>query len=775
MKARWHAARCRRNESGYVLLIVLVACGMFGLIVMSLLTMVSTDARASSAYVASDSAKRAVDGALQLGIGQVKAVNSASMSNPASPCVGFPANSEVTIEGRTLDIDCSDATDESLPAPRSLPVAGSDPAPVLTLRDGWDSSAVVTDAHAQAWEQRFSFANLCVDMRIGPLVSCINEKAGISLQTLSQILNDCRNGSLADQLLCPVKVVWRVLSGGAGLMHVADEPLRVYGSVDVAKWGLLAVNSSGSGAGLQVQNGQYRQGVADGSCSSTVLTELGNLQPARTGAVSPAASCAPIATPTMPTPPTPTTQVGVVPDTSTCVSGGVVPVEPGAFDNDKVAKLNALFASAACNNVTFWFKPGSYFFDGASPYNLAALNFNSATSNFVFGAQRGWSTTVRAPDSVFPEACNRDMAGVSIVLGPTTSIVHNSGAVAICGSISQTVGPAILDPVTLTSTPDVSPALAGTPTCFHRCLATWPLGGFSGPGASAGDRPISAAKMLITAKIENVRPQSAEPFVYGPSQTRVTFTRGAKTCSVTKATGGWDSWPADNLTTPFEMDLLAPGSPCTGVISTQADIEEGTFSVDFDWNRNACDWQWWTGLIVCTGQPVKYDLRTASIVTTSLAMARRTPMPMTVQVDPAAHRTFNVFGSVVLPYTQIDVKWWQSPASAATTYELPVFVGSVDARALFSHPGNDQAATHIGPLASRALQPLERRVRITASSTGSDGSKRVLGSTIVSIVDEKFTAPGPPSGPATALSPGEGLTTTNWNYCNVPLTPTATC
>lgn len=765
----------RRGQQGYALIAVLVAIGVFSLIVLALLDLVGMDSATTGASKDAARMRRATDGALEVGIGQLKATSSASLANPSSPCTGFPAGSQLTIEERTLDITCSDATDMTVPAPRALPAADSgDATAVLLLRDGWDSSAIVPDAYTTAPEQTFSFAPFCVNMRIGPLVTCINEKAGISLETLDQILYRCRYGSLADQVFCPIKVVWRVLSGGAGVMHVGDEPLKVYGNVDVSKWGLVTAIKPSSSSGLQVENGRYRQGVSDGSCSATVLAELGNLQPSRTGAVSPAAACGAIAAPAMPTPPTPTTQVGQVPAETQCVSGGVVPIEPGAFDAGKVRDLNSRFKAAACNNVTFWFKPGAYFFDGASLYDNAALNFTNATSNVVFGEPRGWTTTARAPDSVFPEACNRNGAGASIVLGPTTSIVHNAGAVAICGSISQTVGPAVLAPVTLTATPDVSPA--NTSTCnngWHVCTATWPLGPLSSPDPTLGERPITSAKMLIKAKIDNAQPQNVVWWTgYGDSKTTVRFSRGTKSCAVLVDNHSYASWPVNNLSSPFSVDLIADTSPCKNVITTQADIEEGTFSVDFDLNRAGCSQQWsgW----VCS--VINYTLDTASVVTTTGEIQRRTPMPMTIQVDPAAHRTFNVFGSVSLPYTQIDVKWWQPSATAATTYTLPVFVGSVDARSLFSHPGNDQVPTHIGTLASRNLQPLARRVQIKASMRAPDGSSHLVGTALVTIVDEPIPSPpSPPSGAAQAFAPGSGLTTSDWDYCDVPLTPTATC
>ncbi len=57
------SASRRRDQSGYTLLIVLMACGLFAVMLMSLLAMVGTDARALSAYTSADAAKRAVDGA----------------------------------------------------------------------------------------------------------------------------------------------------------------------------------------------------------------------------------------------------------------------------------------------------------------------------------------------------------------------------------------------------------------------------------------------------------------------------------------------------------------------------------------------------------------------------------------------------------------------------------------------------------------------------------------------------------------------------------------
>jgi len=85
----------------------------------------------------------------------------------------------------------------------------------------------------------------------------------------------------------------------------------------------------------------------------------------------------------------------------------------------------------------------------------------------------------------------------------------------------------------------------------------------------------------------------------------------------------------------------------------------------------------------------------------------------------------------------------------------------VVARGLISS-GPDEYPRHIGPLAARSLTPASRRVLIQASVGG-----RLLGSTIVTLSD---LTPG-----NNALTPAKELVTSNWNYCNIELTPTASC
>lgn len=748
----------RRGEDGYVLLIVLVACGIFGLIVMSLLAMVGTDARASSAYVNSDSAKRAIDGALQLGIGQVKAVPSASLANPTNPCVGFPSGSSLTIEGRTVDLSCADATEA---APKSIPSAG-DGASVLTLLREWDIGASVPP-----------------------------------------MLSDGETPTMGQRIKTGLGVFFKATTAdNPGLIHVGEEPLKIYGSVNVRQWALTSVPSTFP-AGISVLGGTYREGDTQAAvCGSAdgffaVIGRNGRASaPAGPACSVGRDNVSPLAGPTVSLPTT-QTSVGVVP---ACVPGGVTSFEEGAYDATKIAQMNQML-SGGCAGTTFWFKPGNYFFNAASNTTIGALYFNDSTSNVVFGAPKGWATTARAPDGVFPEACDRSAQGVSIVLGPTTSIVHGNGAVSMCGRLNGSTVvpvlsqlPAVATPAsTWTTEPNTSVAAFGSPpngtnvaasvstaseaaqyqgggkpydgsdgatrqvssgTCVTSCQRSWILEGWGSPTAPGSDVPITSANLKIRASTGNVRRAVWPATPWSPeSQTKVLFTRADGTqCYAIRS--GENSWPTD-MSVPFTIDLIGTGQPCAGIIRNQQDLEQGKLEIYFFLNGN------WCSYLFCQDPVLSYSFDYAWIETTIAAGTSPDPTPMAMQIDAVNHRTFNVFGRVNLPRTQIDVKWRGNP-STPPAYELPIFVGDVVARGMISSTP-DQYSRHIGPLASRTLVPTSRRVRIRASVGG-----QLLASTVVELTDTDPAAPSVVAGART-------LTTTDWNYCNVPLTPTAKC
>lgn len=754
----------RRGQDGYVLLIVLVACGIFGLIVMSLLAMVGTDARASSAYVNSDSAKRALDGALQLGIGQVKAVPSASLTNPTNPCVGFPSGSSVAIEGRQVDLSCADATEG---APKSIPSAG-DGASVLTLLREWDIGAAVPP------------------MLSDGEIPSMGQRIKTGLATFFQ-------ASTADN---------------PGLIHVAEEPLRIYGSVNVRQWALTSVPSTYS-SGIAVLGGTYREGdVQAAVCGSAdgFFALIG-----RNGRASAPAGLAcgvgrdnvtPLAGPNYPVPvPTSTART-----TPACVPGGVVAFDPGAYDQTQIAAMNQLFSEGNCDGVTFWFKPGEYFLAAAPDYTIGAVYLNDSTSNFVFGAPMGWTAAGRAPVTAFPEACDRKAQGVSIVLGATTSIVHGNGAVSMCGRFDGATPPnpvpvlsqlpaATLPASTWSTEPNLSvggyaasqvvgaqnaaasvaserPATysaSGKPYdgsdgaaaaqrltsdfyCDTACARSFIFTGWQTAGGGS-ERAMTSAVVKIRATTSNVRPEYWWNVNVGDSRTLVYFTRAdGIQCEALSS-----NYPGTSMAMPLAIDLLSPSATCTGVIRDQRDLENGKIEIYFMLNGN------WApcGILGCSAPRLTMSLDYVWIDTTTAASPSPDPTPMAMQIDAANNRSINIFGRVVLPRTQIDVKWRGNP-STPPAYELPIIVGDVVARGMISSTP-DQYSRHIGPLASRTLVPTSRRVRIQASVGG-----QLLASTVVELSDVDPVAPSVIAGART-------LTTTDWNYCNVPLTPTAKC
>ena len=753
--------RAVRGEGGYTLLIVLVACGMFGLIVASLLAMVGTDALVGSAYANSDAGKRAVDGGLQVGIGTVKSVGSSTLATSPDPCAGFTPNLQVPIENRPIDVTCADATEA---APKSIPSAG-DGSTVLTLLREWDIAAVtpapISDGDVPTLGQR-----------VQGLVSFFG-------------------GTTADN---------------PGLIHIADQPLKIYGGVNVRQWALASTLRS-SGAGIAV-TGSYKEGDSQAAACGTAEPFFDLFVPQRTGVVTATGTrtcnagrdnVVPAAGPNYPVPAA-TTTPGTVP---ACVPGGTVTFAPGVYNPAQILQMNLMFSGGNCDGVTFWFEPGDYAFNAAPDSTIGALYFNDSTSNFVFGAPKGWTSATRAPDAVFPEACDRAAQGVAIVLGATTSVVHNKGAVSMCGRTDGTTPVPVLSQKPVASLPEVkwatepttatagfgfvagsanatnagrvAASIAGEvppsyPTdgkpydvsegstrltsdewCSWACARSYILRGFEAP-TQGSDRPLTSAFVKIRAA--STRVVDTTSWTVGRTRVQVHFTRQDGQACIAIA----HTYPT-SMASPISVNLLDPSSNCVGVVRNQRDLELGTIEVYFMLNAQPdCTWVWW-GYWTCESI-LTLSVDYMWIEATSAAATSPDPTPMAMQIDAANRRSFNIFGRVYLPRTQIDVKWRGSPTSPPA-YELPIFVGDVVARGLISS-GPDEYPRHIGPLAARSLTPASRRVLIQASVGG-----RLLGSTIVTLSD---LTPG-----STTLTPAKELVTSNWNYCNIELTPTASC
>lgn len=118
-----------------------------------------------------------------------------------------------------------------------------------------------------------------------------------------------------------------------------------------------------------------------------------------------------------------------------CPPGTLVEIEPGAYNAGETAKLNVWLSEGDCDDKTFYFKPGDYWFDVDDPANGNALHFDDYTSNAVFGRPKNWTETNDdgADPEDFPEACDPQVYGVSITLSARTAIRHDKGRVAICG------------------------------------------------------------------------------------------------------------------------------------------------------------------------------------------------------------------------------------------------------------------------------------------------------------------------------------------------------
>ncbi len=118
-------------------------------------------------------------------------------------------------------------------------------------------------------------------------------------------------------------------------------------------------------------------------------------------------------------------------------TGSVITLGPGAYGKAQTATLNRYFGGQ-CSNKTFWFTPGSYWFDVDDPLNpdssaksrglWNSLIISDPTVRVIFGTPTGDG----AASAVFPEACSATAAGVEITYSPRTTLRHLAGRLAIC-------------------------------------------------------------------------------------------------------------------------------------------------------------------------------------------------------------------------------------------------------------------------------------------------------------------------------------------------------
>lgn len=761
-----------RGEGGYVLVATLVAVGMFALILAALLNAVTTDAKSNVAYERSGRSRRAVDAALEVGIGRIKVAPSSTL-RASDPCAGLGGAFTQVVEARSVNVTCSP---DVVTAP---PVASASPGgPVLTL---------------------LANANGTLDDSVH------NAMSGI----LGPLVSDWATG------------MNNFLANGPGLIHLGSEPLTVVGDAKLRQGG-FGVTQPATYPAIDVV-GSYTQGDSGpfGSLDLGIFghtppcgllseklgeAELGMRVRSRNGPTCANGRDATVAAagPSVAAPATWSAAALAAPAAMpTCPAGAtVVQFSPGAYNALQTTAMNVWFQQGNCDGVTFWFKPGDYFFDASGWFgdDRAALVLNDPTSNWVFGEPKGWSPPGAAPAAAFPEACDRDRQGVSITLSSRTAIKHRGGRVAICGrkqgsdelpAIFQQVGsadqtwagepqtaapaPAQAGTVpftsvaaatkTITPVPTDYPALGrpydvsegtteaqrasatGVGACTFWCAVGITLGSFGDPTEPAPTGTLSRALLKVRGTAVNVKPPNPNPLAQDTTKVlvQIGFNDGSgRGCSLT-----WPDVPR-SMTTPYVVDLLATDfkyeNSCVGVLTDATQLENSIINVfEVLLPTESCF------LIWCSPLPASVQLDYVWLETTTRLVTP--PSPIATIVDPDHGSTFNVFGPVHAPRSQVEVQW------RGTAPRWPVFVGGIVARGLLSGPG--PTGGHVGILVSRSLAPPQRQVVLRAVL---DGRLRATATVLIDDLDAS----------ATHQEPGRNLEVLDWTYCNRPAA-NATC
>ena len=189
------AARARNRhgaESGYALIVVMTAIAVFSVIVVALLSMLLTDFKVQALATSADSVRRAVDGALDAAVDQVKVDASGNLGRLSQPCnpVGNSGNGySLDLEGVSVQVVCDPQQPDGSNAP--LP---SNTGAALTLTGGYTNPLDALAAYSAG----------------GSLGSMI---AGAAGQLASQIA-----------------------SHSFGLIHFGSAPLRIDGDLNVKQY-----------------------------------------------------------------------------------------------------------------------------------------------------------------------------------------------------------------------------------------------------------------------------------------------------------------------------------------------------------------------------------------------------------------------------------------------------------------------------------------------------------------------------------------------------------
>lgn len=755
------ATRRATGDGGYILAVALALTAMFGLILVALLSLVGVDSATTARAADHAAERRAADGALQVGMTRLKTASGAQLV--ADRCAGV-GGSEVSIDDRPVAVTC-EVVDVHEP-----PVASpGDGGTVLTLLGNYNG--VLDDAAAND-----------LTGEVGSWVT-----AGAFL--LNQWFQE--GPGLVHIAGEPMRIVGdvKVRQSALGWKRPAPSP-----AIDVT--GNYAQGDLGALGGIEIKFldlftlfSTPRCGLMDPSFPGDMPDHGLHLRASGTRVCAPAGgreAVAPAAGPAVASPATWTAaQLAVGTQLPVCTAGGVVTFTPGAYNYLQTRELNRWFEHGlgGCDDTTFWFPPGDYYFDvgGWFDGDRNSLTFDDPTSNWVFGAPNGWDPSAgRAPAGAFPEACARDAQGVSITMSNRSVLKHRSGRVAICGrrddadlplpaiyqegttatqtwaavpTSSTAVPPAAGDTVTprafapagdmLASTapaPATFPAWGGdydtsegatrrfaTVACAsgYRCSTAYRLQGFSNPGEPAPSGDLTRAVLKIAGRATNVATPAVAPDVR--TYVRIRWGDGSdRSCFIDVADVPRS---ADN---PMTIDVWNACKAFPYDLVDASQLEGATVDVYHNLVPTC-----FLGFCAQASAAVDY----AWIETTTTV---NPPSTFSTVVDPDGGNSFNVFGPVHVPRTQIEVSW------TGSANRTPIFVGGVTARALASIAVDSDR--HVGVVVARSLAPPRRRVVLRAVL-----DSKVIGAAEVEITDVDESG--------ATFQPGRLLEVRDWRFC----------
>ena len=819
-------------QSGFALVMVLTAIAVFSIVVVAMLSMVLTDLKVQPMALNGDSAKRAVDGALQAALNQLKIDPSGSLGQQFRPC--YPVGSKnatgtanadgtgpgpYTIQvdpGQWVRVTCDPSPSVSAPVP-SPPVPTTD-GTAVTLTGGYTGflAALASNPNAgqavnklaQQLDQQLASKSFGL-FHNGPEPLVIDGDVNTNQFALGY-RSDFYGNRIGDPA---IKIVGSFTSAQTGFLANSNTisffgkagSANYCGTIDPTFYNFVLIFPVvdpyyQSGLRMQVTRGPNGAvpvcGVGSYAANNPNGAKLdAGMQPP----VANVNSLLTLGAPNLP---------------ATCPKDalGVVRLSPGFYDMNSTAVLNQWFAppsAGTCDNATFWFQPGDYYFDVASnapwfaPGSKDSLRLLNSTDKWVFGAPATgvWNpATGQAPSTPYPPACDVSGGGVSITLSPRTSIHHEAGLAWVCGQRDDSG-----NPKTLVYQQNLGDSVlwAGSPAS----VSNTPLDGGWTSWTNPNDAVAGAA---ITPAAAGYNGTLGSPYNPGDGPTAKSATLDCyRACSGSLTLNNLGSASSHALAGTLgdvSLKLQAQGTPniatsgswfgqaysgncpysyyCSGLLinvrlsdgkTCQVATKDGNgyrgglplsgspavVSLNECKGQGLVDAQQLDGATVeiqanlgnapicwyCSFSKMTYSIDYAWLEATINQPSA--PSSMSTWVDTNQGRSISYLGPVSVPRSQVDVNW-QGGASLQT----PIFSGGLQAKALASWPS--QVGVHVGLLAAAGMRPANRTVLLRARIAG-----RLRGSAIVSLTDATTDAVG-----NTTVSPGSKVTIQDWRICN---------